>query len=104
MTYIRRKNKKRVYDFLKKAEIYYLATVERDQPRVRPFGMVNEFEGKLYMQTGKVKPTSHKLSANPKVESVHLQKAHGFVLRVNSLRMTALKTRNPCLMYIPISV
>ena len=59
---------KRVYDFLKKAEVYYLATVEGDQPRVRPFGTVNEFEGKLYIQTGKVKPTSHQLTANPKAE------------------------------------
>ena len=59
---------KRVYDFLKKAEVYYLATVEEDQPRVRPFGTVNEFEGKLYIQTGKVKPTSKQLAANPKAE------------------------------------
>ena len=59
---------KRVLDFLKKAEVYYLATVEGDQPRVRPFGTVNEFEGKLYIQTGKVKPTSHQLAANPKAE------------------------------------
>ena len=59
---------KRVYDFLKKAGVYYLATVERDQPRVRPFGTVNEFEGKLYIQTGKIKPTSHQLAANPKAE------------------------------------
>ena len=58
----------RVYDFLKKAEVYYLATVEGDQPRVRPFGTVNEFEGKLYIQTGKVKPVSHQLTANPKAE------------------------------------
>lgn len=59
---------KRVYDFLKKAGVYYLATVECDQPRVRPFGTVNEFEGKLYIQTGKVKPTSRQLAANPKAE------------------------------------
>lgn len=59
---------KRVYDFLKKAQTYYLATVEGDQPRVRPFGTVNEFEGKLYIQTGKVKPTSKQLMANPKAE------------------------------------
>ena len=59
---------KRVYDFLKKAEIYYLATVEDNQPRVRPFGTINEFEGKLYIQTGKIKPTSHQLMANPKAE------------------------------------
>lgn len=59
---------KRVYDFLKKAEVYYLATVEGDRPRVRPFGTINEFEGKLYIQTGKVKPTSHQLAANPNAE------------------------------------
>ena len=59
---------KRVYEFLKKAGVYYLATVEGDQPRVRPFGTVNEFEGKLYIQTGKVKPTSHQLTANPQAE------------------------------------
>lgn len=59
---------KRVHDFLKKAGVYYLATVEGDQPRVRPFGTVNEFEGRLYIQTGRVKPTSHQLDANPKAE------------------------------------
>ena len=59
---------KRVLEFLKKAEVYYLATVEGDRPRVRPFGTVNEFEGKLYIQTGKVKPTSRQLALNPKAE------------------------------------
>lgn len=59
---------KKVYDFLKEAEVYYLATVEEDQPRVRPFGTVNIFEGKLYIQTGKVKPVSKQIGANPKVE------------------------------------
>ena len=58
----------RVYEFLKNAEVYYLATVEGDQPRVRPFGTVHEFEGKLYIQTGKVKPTSRQLAINPKAE------------------------------------
>ena len=59
---------KRVLDFLKKAEVYYLATVEGNQPRVRPFGTVNEFEGKLYIQTGKIKPTSRQIAENPKAE------------------------------------
>ena len=59
---------KRVYDFLKKAEVYYLATVEGDKPKVRPFGTINEFEGKLYIQTGKIKPTSHQLAKNPNAE------------------------------------
>ena len=59
---------KRVLEFLKNAEVYYLATVEGDQPRVRPLGTINEFEGKLYIQTGKVKPTSKQLAENSKAE------------------------------------
>ena len=58
----------RVYDFLKEAKTYYLATVEGDQPRVRPFGTVMIYEDKLYIQTGKVKPVSRQLAANPKCE------------------------------------
>jgi uncharacterized pyridoxamine 5'-phosphate oxidase family protein len=57
-----------VYDFLKKCGTYYLATVEGDQPRVRPFGTVDIFEGKLYIQTGKVKEVSRQIQKNPKVE------------------------------------
>lgn len=57
-----------VYDFLKKCGVYYLATVEGDQPRVRPFGTVDIFEGKLYIQTGKSKEVSKQLQANPKAE------------------------------------
>ena len=58
----------KVYEFLKTAQTYYLATVEGDQPRVRPFGTVNLFEGKLYIQTGKVKPVAKQLANNPKAE------------------------------------
>ena len=58
----------RVAKFLKDAETYYLATVDGDQPRVRPFGTVNIFDGKLYIQTGKVKDVSKQIHANPKVE------------------------------------
>ncbi|MDO0825281.1 pyridoxamine 5'-phosphate oxidase family protein [Desulfosporosinus nitroreducens] len=57
-----------VFDFLKKCQTYYLATVDGDQPRVRPFGTVNIFEGKLYIQTGKVKDVSKQMTANPKIE------------------------------------
>ena len=57
-----------VYEFLKAAKTYYLATVEGDQPRVRPFGTVDIFEDKLYIQTGKIKPVSKQIQANPKVE------------------------------------
>ena len=58
----------RVADFLKEAGTYYLATVEGDQPRVRPFGTAHIFEDKLYIQTGKVKGVSKQIHDNPKVE------------------------------------
>lgn len=59
---------KEVYDFLKKCQTYYLATIDGDQPRVRPFGTIDLFEGKLYIQTGKVKDVSRQIQANPKIE------------------------------------
>ncbi len=59
---------KEVFDFLKSAGTYYLATVEGDQPRVRPFGTVDIFEDKLYIQTGKSKDISKQLASNPKAE------------------------------------
>ena len=58
----------KVCQFLKDAETYYLATVEGDQPRVRPFGTAHIFEGRLYIETGKVKPVAKQILANPKVE------------------------------------
>lgn len=57
-----------VYEFLKKCKTYYLATVEGDQPRVRPFGTIDWFEDKLYIQTGKVKNVSKQIQRNPKIE------------------------------------
>jgi uncharacterized pyridoxamine 5'-phosphate oxidase family protein len=57
-----------VYDFLKKCGAYYLATMDGDQPRVRPFGTVNIFEDKLYIQTGKKKSVSRQMKKNPKIE------------------------------------
>ena len=57
-----------VYEFLKKCGTYYLATVEGDQPRVRPFGTVDIFEGRLYIQTGKVNEVSKQLQISPKAE------------------------------------
>lgn len=59
---------KEVYEFLKSCGTYYLATVEGDQPRVRPFGTVDLFEDKIYIQTGLVKPVAKQMAANPKVE------------------------------------
>lgn len=69
-----------VYQFLKDCGTYYLATVEGDQPRVRPFGTVDIFEDRLYIQTGKVKSVSKQIQANPKVELCAF--ANGTWLRV----------------------
>ena len=59
---------KEVYDFLKESGTYYLATADGDRPRVRPFGTVDIFEDRLYIQTGKRKDVAKQLAANPKVE------------------------------------
>ena len=59
---------KEVYDFLKSAQPYYLATVDGDKARVRPFGTIDMFEDKLYIQTGKVKDVSKQLHKNPNAE------------------------------------
>lgn len=59
---------KEVYEFLKKCNTYYLATTDGDQPRVRPFGTIDLFENKLYIQTGKIKKVSKQMHLNPKIE------------------------------------
>ena len=61
-------NLQRVLEFLDDAQTYYLATVEGDQPRVRPFGTALVYNDRLYIQTGKVKPVSKQLAINPKAE------------------------------------
>ena len=70
-----------VCEFLKKAGTYYLATVDGDQPRVRPFGTANIFDGKLYIQTGKSKDVAKQLEANPTFEISGMAK--GQWIRVN---------------------
>jgi uncharacterized pyridoxamine 5'-phosphate oxidase family protein len=58
----------KIYNFLNDAQTYYLATVDKDQPRVRPFGTILLFENKLYIQTGKNKDVSKQILNNNKVE------------------------------------
>ena len=58
----------RTYQFLKEARTYFIATVDKDQPRVRPFGTIHIFEGRLYIQTGRRKNVAKQLLANGKVE------------------------------------
>ena len=58
----------RVCQYLDEVHTYYLATMEGDQPRVRPFGTALLYDGKLYIETGEVKNVSKRIAANPKVE------------------------------------
>lgn len=57
-----------VWKFLKECGVYFLATIDNDQPRVRPFGTIEIFEDRLYIQTGKSKSVSKQIEKNPKVE------------------------------------
>ena len=75
-------NIRRVEKFLKKATTFYLATVEGDQPRVRPFGTINVFDGKLYVQTGKHKSVFKQLMIDPKMEIC------GIINMTTTLRIT----------------
>ena len=59
---------KEVYEFLKEAGTFYIATIDGDKPRVRPFGVVNIFEDKLYVLTGKKKNVSKQIEINNNVE------------------------------------
>lgn len=57
-----------IYEFLKACGDYFLATCDDGQPRVRPFGTMNIYNGRLYIQTGKLKSVSRQLHKNPKLE------------------------------------
>lgn len=57
-----------VLDYLKACGTFYLATTEGDQPRVRPFGAVCGFEGKIYITTNNKKKVFDQMKKNPKIE------------------------------------
>ena len=59
---------KETYEFLKKCGVFYIATIDGDKPRVRPFGAINIFNDKLYLQTGKIKDVSKQIHLNNNVE------------------------------------
>ena len=75
---------KEVHDFLKTCGVYYLATVDDDQPRVRPFGTAVIFEQKLYIQTGRKKNVARQMLANPKVEICAYDHGKGVLLRIEA--------------------
>ena len=86
--------------FLKEAGTYYLATTDGDQPRVRPFGTVNIFDGKLYIQTGKSKDVSKQLHANPKAEICAFKDGNWLRVACELIGTTEGKQESPCLTLI----
>lgn len=72
-----------VEKFIKEAGTYFLATVDGDQPKVRPFGTINIFRGKLYIQTGKSKNVSKQIQANGKVQLCAVDKSGSKWLRLS---------------------
>ena len=76
---------KEIYEFLKECGTYFLATCEGEKPRVRPFGTINLFEDKLYIQTGKSKNVSKQIENNPKVEICGLLKDESKWIRVTGV-------------------
>ena len=86
-----------VYEFLKKAGVYYLATVEGDQPRVRPFGTYHIFEDKLYIQTGKVKDVSKQMVANPKIEICAMSEGSWIRIQANAVEDDRIEAKESML-------
>ncbi|MDR1000944.1 MAG: pyridoxamine 5'-phosphate oxidase family protein [Clostridiales bacterium] len=91
-----------VYDFLKKCGTYYLATAESDQPRVRPFGTIDLFDGKLYIQTGKNKDVSKQIAANPKIEICASDGGSWIRVKANAIDDDSLKARQHMLDSYPM--
>ena len=89
-----------IVKFLKEAETYYLATVEGDQPRVRPSGTAHIFKGKLYIQTGKKKDVSKQLHANPKAELCAFKGGEWIRVAGELAEDDRIEARQPCWMLI----
>lgn len=65
-----------VYEFLKRCHTYYLATIDGDQARVRPFGTIDIFDGRLTIQTSRSKEVSRQMIENPKIEICAFDQTH----------------------------
>ena len=90
-----------VYDFIKKAGTYFLSTAEDYQPRVRPFGTINLFEGKLYFMTNKQKAVSRQLHKNPRLELCTLYDGRWLRLEATAVEDTRPEPREDMLKAYP---
>ena len=91
-----------VYEFLKKCGVYYIATTDGDQPRVRPFGTVLIFENKLYIQTGKVKNVSKQIMKNPKIEICAMSEGSWIRIQANAVEDDRIEAKQSMLEAYPM--
>ena len=90
-----------IYKFIKEVGIYYLATVDGNKARVRPFGTINIFEGKLYIQTGKVKDVSKQIQKNPNAELCCMKGGEWLRLSGTLVRDDRLEAKEDMLNHYP---
>ena len=86
-----------VYEFLKKCGTFYLATVDGEKPRVRPFGAINIFEDKLYFQTGKIKNVSKQMQINPNIEISGMAEGKWIRLEAKAIRDERIEAKRSML-------
>ena len=91
-----------VYEFLKKCGTYYLATVEGNQPRVRPFGTIDLYNGRLYIQTGRSKKVADQLKDNGHVELCAFDGQTWSAWRASSCWTPISRPRSTCWTPIPV--
>lgn len=86
-----------VYDFLREARVFYLATVENNKPHVRPFGGLNIYDGKLYIQTNKNKNVAHQMENNPNIEICALNKEKWIRISATAIKDEDIKAKESML-------
>lgn len=92
---------KEVYEFLKKAGTYYLATLDGNKPKVRPFGTIDVFDSNLTIQTGKVKDVSKQIHTNPSIEICAFLEGKWIRLEAEAIEETRIEAQEHMLNEYP---
>jgi len=86
-----------VLEYLKECGVFYVATDEQGQPRVRPFGAVADFEGKLYISTNNQKDVFKQMQKNPKIEISGMKNDTWIRVKAAVVRDNRKEAREKCL-------
>ncbi len=90
-----------VYSFLKSCGTYYLATMDGDQPRVRPFGTIDLYKGQLTIQTGRRKDVAKQMLANPRVELCAFDGKHWLRVTAKAVELPDIEAQEHMLSEYP---